>query len=153
MDIHAIALNGLKSALGAMRQDIEAVPDDVWAKNLGGKARSAADIVYEVCLVNDHFGLTLRGEPLFDWPDGWVVAPEEWRSKADALPLFDASVAKILATIESFPADSMETKVQTEHGETDRFERCRFMTLHAWYHSGQLNYIQTLAGDDAWHWN
>lgn len=40
----------------------------------------------------------------------------------------------------------------TEHGETDRSERCRFIALHVWYHSGQLNFIQTLLGDDDWHW-
>lgn len=47
----------------------------------------------------------------------------------------------------------MADKVTTEHGETDVFERLRFIGLHTWYHSGQLNYMQTLLGASAWHWS
>jgi hypothetical protein len=42
--------------------------------------------------------------------------------------------------------------VKTEHGESTRASRCRFVALHNWYHSGQLNYIQALTGDDGWNW-
>lgn len=31
-------------------------------------------------------------------------------------------------------------------------KQVRFMAVPLWYHSGQLNFIQTLLGDDEWHW-
>lgn len=152
MDVKATALGGLKSAFRVFMRDLEALPDDTFNKSLGGKARTIADIVYEVNLLNDHIGLTLQGEPLFDWPEGWIQAPEEARTKNAALCSFRHSSERILATIEGMTAQDLEATIQTDNGETTGFERCRFMTLHVWYHSGQLNYIQTLLGDDEWHW-
>ena len=65
---------------------------------------------------------------------------------------FRVSTESVIATFEALTTDELERSMQTERGETTPFERCRFVTLHLWYHSGQLNYIQTLLGDDAWHW-
>jgi len=152
MDIKETALGGLRSAFRIFLQDLEALPDDVFDRSLGGKARTVADVVYEVNLVNDHIGLNMRGEPLFDWPEGWITAPEGARTKEIAIETFKVSSERILATVESMTFEDLEGVIQTEHGETTRFERCRFMTVHVWYHSGQLNYIQTLLGDRTWHW-
>lgn len=147
MDVKATALGGLKSAFRVFLQDLEALPEDAFNKSLGGKARTIADIVYEVNLLNDHIRLTVRGEPLFDWPEGWILAPEQARTKEAALRSFQSSSERILATIEDMTDEDLEAPLQTDNGETTRLERCRFMTLHVWYHSGQLNYIQTLLGD------
>ncbi len=133
-------------------QDLEALPEDAFNRSLGGKARTVADLVCEVNLVNDHIGLTIRNEPLFDWPDGWITAPEGARTKAAAIESFNSSSQRIIDTVEQMSEEVLAGTIATEHGETDRFERCRFMALHVWYHSGQLNYIQTLLGDDGWHW-
>jgi hypothetical protein len=102
--------------------------------------------------VNDHIGLNMRGEPLFDWPEGWILAPDGARTKNAAIESFKTSSERIIATVEQMSSEELDATIPTEKGETTRFERCRFMTLHVWYHSGQLNYIQTLLGDDAWHW-
>lgn len=152
MDVKNTALSGLKSAFHLFLRDLEALPEDAFAKSFGGKARTVADMVYEVNLVNDHIGLNLRGEPLFDWPEGWIFAPEGARTKDAVLQSFKSSSDRILATIEGMTAEDLEATIQTDSGETTRFERCRFMTVHCWYHSGQLNFIQTLLGDDQWHW-
>lgn len=60
---------------------------------------------------------------------------------------------RLKALIAAWTADALTAKVTTEHGETDRGERCRSITLHLWYHSGQLNFIQTLLGDAGWPWS
>lgn len=154
MIVKDVALGGLKSAFRIVSRDLEALPEDAFDKAFGGKARTVADIVYEINLVNDHVGLTLRGEPLFDWPeDGPILAPEGVRTKEATLHAFKESSGRILTTVENMTDADLEGTVTTEHGETNRFERCRFMTLHTWYHSGQLNFIQTLLGDDGWHWD
>lgn len=120
---------------------------------MGGKARSVADIAYEVGLVNDHVRRTLAGEELFEWPDGFVAAPADLQSKEAALTNFRAQAERVLALVDGLDEEAMERSITTEHGETNGFERIRFMTLHLWYHSGQLNFIQTLLGDDGWHWS
>lgn len=148
-----IALGMLRSAFGILRKDLEALQGDAFDKKLGEKARTVADIVFEINLVNDHIGRTLRREPLFDWPDGgWITASEDKRAKDVVLATFTESSERFLQTIEAMTPEELVAKFTTEHGETDGYERCRFVSLHLWYHSGQLNFIQTLLGDDGWHW-
>jgi hypothetical protein len=152
VDAKTIGTKGLESACRIFLQDLEALPAECFDKCLGGKARTVADIVHEVNLVNDHVGLGLRGEKQFDWPEGWVTAPADCRSKEDVIASFKDSSAKAIATVESFTPEQFVAKILDEGKETTPFERVRFMTLHLWYHIGQLNFIQTLLGDDGWNW-
>ena len=142
----------LNSAFRLVRVDLHALPEDAFNKCMGGKARTVADIVYEVNLVNDHIGLTIRGEELFTWPEGWVKAPADMQTKEAVIAAFEKSAQKTLDTAESFTSEQLEEPFMSDEGETTRFERFRFIALHTWYHSGQLNFIQTLLGDDEFHW-
>lgn len=154
MDIKGAAVDGLKRAASIFLQDLQALPEDAYTRQFGPKVRTVADIVYEVNLVNDDIGRNLRGEQTSEWPDeGWIKAPEDFRSKDVVMRAFEESSSRLVATADSFGADEFEVKVQTERGESTRFDRCRFATLHLWYHSGQLNFIQTLLEDDGWHWS
>lgn len=152
MEVKPIAIKSLNGACRVFLQDLEALPEDAFLQNFGGKARTVADIVQEVNLVNDHIGLTVRGEELFEWPEGWIKAPEHQRTKQDAIDAFKASSEKIMATMEGYSEEDFHTPIMSDGSETNRFERCRFIALHVWYHSGQLNFIQTMLGDDVWHW-
>ncbi len=152
MDIQKSAVDTLKGAFSILLQDLEALPDDSFDKSFGPATRTIADIVYEVNLVNDHVGMVIRGEEPFAWPDGWIHAPEDFRTKEAVITGFKRSSEKTVATAESFSVDQLEETIQTEQGPTTRYKRCQFMALHVWYHSGQLNFIQTLLGDDGWHW-
>ena len=125
-----MALKGLESAVGIFTKDLDALPAECFGRSFGGKSRTVADIVYEVNMVNDHVGLTLREEPLFDWPEGWITAPDHLQAKADVIQSFVTSSNLILETIRSLTEEDMSRVVTTEHGDTDPFERCRFMTLH-----------------------
>jgi uncharacterized damage-inducible protein DinB len=153
MDIKAATVNGLKSACSIFLQDLEALPEEAFCATFGKATRTVADIVYEVNLVNDHIGMVIRGEEPFEWPDGmWIKAPEDFKTKETVVNAFKLSSEKIIATAESFSDEDLEGTVETEHGPRTRFERCRFMGVHLWYHSGQLNFIQTILGDTEWHW-
>ena len=144
----------LRKACANFSKDLHALPETAFAHQFGEKTRTVADIVYEVILVNDHVGMCIRGEEPFDWPESqWITAPNDFNTKSVVVEAFDASAAKITETADSFSEEDLKVAVQTEHGETNRSERLRFMALHLWYHSGQLNFIQTLLGDDGWHWN
>jgi hypothetical protein len=144
----------LSRAFTIFSQDLEALPADAYTKRFGPVTRTVADIVHEVNLVNDRAAMEIREEDPFAWPDGdWVTAPDGMNSKEAVIAAFEASRQKCLQTAEAFSAEQLDEKITTEDGDTTRAERCRFMTLHLWYHSGQLNFIQTLMGDAAWHWS
>lgn len=153
MDAKTIGTNSVKRSVQVMLKDLEALPEQAFTQNFGGKSRTVADIVYEVIKVNDDIGANMRGEQTPPWPDdGWLKAPADFQTKEAVISAFNASSSKLIETVEGFTEEQFAEKITTEHGETDRFERCRFIALHIWYHSGQLNFIQTMIGDDDWHW-
>ena len=154
MEAKTIGTNAVKRSVQLMLNDLEALPESAFDQNFGGKSRTVADIVYEVIKVNDDIAANMRKEQTPPWPDdGWLKAPEDFRTKEAVIAAFKASSDKLTETVESFSEEQFAETITTEHGETNRFERCRFIALHIWYHSGQLNFIQTLIGDDDWHWN
>lgn len=153
MNIKEPAAKGVARACSIFLQDLQALPEEAFDRSFGGKARTVADIVYEVNLVNDQVEMVIRGVKPLDEPDeGWVKAPEGCRDKETVINGFRKSSERIIATIEALTEHQMEEPILDDGKETTSFERCRFVTLHVWYHSGQLNFIQTLLGDDGWHW-
>ncbi|MFZ4507855.1 MAG: DinB family protein [Fimbriimonas sp.] len=143
----------LRSACSIFTKDLQALPEEAFTKQFSAKARTVADIVYEVNMVNDHIGMNLRGEEAFAWPEGgWITAPADFNTKEIVIQAFEESAARIQATADSYSAEDLLGTIPTEHGDKTRAERLRFIVLHLWYHSGQLNFIQTLLGDDEWHW-
>jgi hypothetical protein len=154
VDYRELSVNGLESAISLFLKDLNALPESSFSHNFGGKTRTVADIVYEVNLVNDHIGMVMRNETPFDWPSGgWIKAPDSLQVKVEVIASFEESSQRILEIVKSFSEEQLEATVQDENGTHARHERCQFMALHLWYHSGQLNYIQTLLGDDEWHWS
>lgn len=152
-DSKAIAVSMLKSSYYLFSKDLENMPEEAYNKSFGPACRTVADIVYEVNMVNDHVGLTIRREELFAWPEGWIKAPAEFSGKETVTAAFKQSFERFMATAEAFSEEEMLEPLKDDDGkETNRFERCRFVALHNWYHSGQLNFIQTLLGDDGMHW-
>lgn len=153
IDLKDVAVSGLESAIRMFTADLESLPEEAYTKKFGEKTRTVADIVYEVNMVNDHIGMTIRGEEPFPWPEGgWIVAPEDFASKAVVMQAFQASAEQFLETAKGFSLEDLEATVATEWGDLTKFSRCRFVAWHLGYHSGQLNFIQTLVGDDGWHW-
>lgn len=152
MDAKATVVKSLRNTHRIFSQDIAALPEEAMTKHFGGTTRTVADIVYEVNLVTDHVGLTISGGELFDWPEGWIKAPAGFETKKEISEAFDQSMQKVIDMAESYTSEFLLEPFQTDDGETTRFERFRFIVLHIWYHSGQLNFMQGLLGDDEWHW-
>lgn len=105
MDVRDVAASMVEDALGIFRADLEALPEEAFERDWGADARGPADLAYEVALVNDHVCLTLRGEPLFDWPAGWLRAPEGWRTKAEAIAGFERSAQGVMHTVRNLSED------------------------------------------------
>ncbi len=154
MELTTSVAKGLQGAFGLFLKDLEALPEEAFNKIFGPATRTVADIVFEVNMVNDHVGMVVRGEDAFPWPeDGWIKAPDDFRTKEAVIAGFKSSSEKALATASSLTQEELQTTVKTEQGDRTKEERFRFMAVHVWYHSGQLNFIQTLLGDAEFHWN
>ena len=152
-ELRSQAARALRAAVRVFQADLDALPEDGFDKKFGPKCRTVADIVYEVNMVNDQLRMELRGEPTPGWPEGgWVTAPAGFEGKHTVTEAFRTSTDSLRSTAEEFSETQLAEPLATGEGETSREERVRFATLHLWYHSGQLNFIQTLLGDDAWHW-
>lgn len=134
-------------------QDLENLPEDVFVKSLGGKARTVADIAYEVRLTNERLCRDLLRQPSTETPSGWAVAPEELHSKEATLRSFHASAEEVVRILEGMSVEEIDEVVPGVLGEASRADHCRSMTVHLFYHSGQLNFIQTLLGDSNIHWS
>lgn len=153
MDTKEKTLNSLKRVYRFFLQDMENLPPEVFEKSLGGKARTVADIACEVRLSNDRLYRDLLGQPSNEQPNGWAIAPEDARTKEAAIRLFQASSEQVLGVIEGMSLEEVETVVPGVLGDASRADHCRAMTVHLFYHSGQLNFIQTLLGDSDIHWS
>ena len=147
-----VAINSLKSSYWRFRVDLLALPEEAIFQNFGGCSRTAADIVFEIGQVNDHIGQGVRGEKQFDWVDGWLKAPESWKTKQSVVDAFEKSAELTTKTFEDFTQEELDAPYEDDGKTTTRMERCRFIAWHNDYHSGQLNFIQSLLGDDKFHW-
>jgi len=152
MDFKDHAIKGLKNVTNLLTKDLEALPEEAFEKHFGGKARTVADIIYEVNAVSDHLGMLVRGEKTPEDSEGWITAPPDFRGKQKVIAAFQETTNNLIQTFEGFTQEQLLEPVETERGPTTRYQRCLFAAIHIWYHTGQVNYVQTLLGDDAWHW-
>lgn len=153
MDFKKFAVDKVQNSFELLQIDLDHIPEEDYDRVLGGQARTVADLVYELNMVNDHVGLTMRGEPLFDWPEGWLRAPVGLKDKESSLAAFRGSMDQFVKTVQGLTEEALFETILSDGRETTRFQMAIFVAQHNWYHSGQLNFIQTLLGDAAWHWN
>ncbi|MGC4043376.1 MAG: hypothetical protein QM758_06195 [Armatimonas sp.] len=153
MDTKEKTLSSLSRVFHFFSQDIEALPEEAFARSQGGKARTVADIVHEVNLTNDCLRQHLLGEPVLIRPNAQTTAPDDLNTKDAVMQSFKTSSGQVIQAVKQLSVAQMEETIPGETGEGTRADHCRAMTVHLWYHSGQLNYIQTLLGDDAMHWS
>lgn len=149
-----LAHGGFAQASKRFLEDLDALPESAFTHSFGPATRTVADIVYEVNLVNKHVAMTLRDEEPFAWPEGgWITAPEGFDSKSVVTEAFRSTSEMVLSTLEGLSEEQFLELQATDQGEKTRLQQCQFMSMHVWYHSGQLNFIQTLLGDSDWHWS
>lgn len=144
---------GLQRTTHLLNKDIGAMTDEMLANCPGGKARCGFDLLFEIASVNRLFASIMRGEASdAPRPDGWIVAPADYRSKEAAQKDVADSIADVLASLEAMPDDQLNKEIETPLGAMTTARLVGMIGNHMMYHSGQLNYIQTLHGDDAFHW-
>lgn len=140
-------LNGLVAMTTA---DINAIPDEKWSETFGGCSKSAADATKD-SVVLLHWaadtiklgaGASFEGLPAIDCT-----------TKASAATAL-AHAGTVFNTALTEASDETLNKVATPPWQMDApiYMLAQIAVSHVWYHDGQLNYIQTLLGDDKMHW-
>lgn len=134
-------------------QDLEALDESVLRSSPGGTARTPYDFTYEVAYVNRRAAARMRGEDPGPFSsDGWMRAPEECQSKARIVQDLTESANEVLAAWEALPDTELDRKISVPNGETSPFDLASLCAMHMNYHDAQLNYLQSLMGDDEMHW-
>lgn len=149
-DAKAYATAQVENALRFYKSDLEAIPESEFCASPGGSARAPVDFTYEVSFVNRRLASRLRGDDLPPMQfEGWMMAPEDQRSKAASIADFESSMNEVLAAL----GDDVHRPIVTPDRTTTAMEMALFCALHVMYHDAQLNYFQALKGDDKMHWD
>lgn len=146
-----IAQTQMTSGLFAL--DIEHMSPDMLGADNGGKARCGYDVICEVTDLINYVSARAEGQNLsLPEPQGWHRASEDRKNKEAALDDFQAAINRFTAAIGSADEATLSQVIQSPLGELTLLRLAQIMPPHIMYHSGQLNYIQTLHGDDDFHW-
>lgn len=134
-------------------EDLEASDEAILGAALGGSARTPYDFTYEVVVVNRRVSMRMKGEDPGILPqDGWIKAPAEFCSKAVAVKEFRESADDVIAQFEKEPEGQIERVIPLPKGETSPLDLVT-LSVHHWnYHDAQINYVQSLSGDEKVHW-
>lgn len=151
--VKAYVTKQLEFARDSYVQDLEAMPEDVLLNGMGGDERKPIDFSYEVAFVNRRFSVRMKGDTPEAWPEGgWIVAPDEFRSKESAINGVREATQTFIDAWQSIPADEMTKVIPLPSGETSPLDLAFSCCWHNGYHDAQLNYIQELKGDLEMHW-
>lgn len=143
----------IEQARSMVAADIAATPGDLLLASPGGAARAAIDYIYELSYVHRRFAKRLRGEDPGQFPQGFLIAPNEFRSKEKAAEEFGSSVEDLLAAWDELTDDRILEAIVLPVGQTTPLELMSIAITHMAYHDGQLNQLQALNGDTEIHWD
>lgn len=133
--------------------DIEAMSDTSLASTGGGTSRCGFDVTYELAGMYSTFAdLLANSAGEIVGPKGWVRAPEEFKSKGAASSAFEGSLDKFVNAFQGYKGDVLADQFESPAGPFTPLGMANLAVWHTMYHSGQLNYIQTIHGDDQFHW-
>ncbi|MBX3119816.1 MAG: hypothetical protein KF784_12170 [Fimbriimonadaceae bacterium] len=134
-------------------EDLESMPAGMLSKDNGGKSRNPYDLTYELIGMHSMFTNLLqqrKGE--IEGPNGWVKAPTEFQNKEKAASAFDDALISFVDALHNYKGDAISDEFESPFGPFTPLGMANLSVWHIMYHSGQLNYIQTLHGDDDFHW-
>ena len=137
-------------AMEGFMDGLKHIPDDKLDWVPMGKAKPALAIAVEIVTSNKWLAAEIRGE------EG---AGAVWEAMdPSSCPTREAAVAALKESMIEFEA-ALDEAAEEVFGETRKLpwgestvaEMCGMGAIHIAYHSGQLNYIQLLLGDEEFH--
>jgi hypothetical protein len=139
---------------GMFASDLKALDEKTYNICPGGRARTVADITAEVVGYNKMVAAILRGEQPQQPTD------EQRAAFVASMTTTDVCVNAILSSgseladaIAGSTMEGLSEKITMPWGEEmTKYAMAQLVSNHILYHDAQLNYIQSLNGDDQMHW-
>ena len=154
LDLKAYLISSLRMQYSRLLKDLQALPEETHSRSHAGCARTPLYMVAECAWVNN-------------WIAGFLqtgnsdrLSQEEQDARFNsvdttekAISLLEESVATLTAAYEALDPDTLGDISDKPFGRPmPKFAPASLPVNHLMYHDGQLNYIQTLLGDDKVHW-
>ena len=135
-------------------KDLKAIPEEKQNVIFGGCTRTALDMAAECAATNQNMALRLAGTPK---PALSAEENASNRAKFDtqdkALAYLEETTTHLKDVILAMDPDTFcDNDPEFFNGAMSRYSMAELTGIHMMYHTGQLNYIQMLLGDDKVHW-
>lgn len=143
-----------KQAHHFMTKDLQALPEDKQNACPGGCARTPLNVIAECAMVHRMVGDFLRTGKAERIPAEERDAHlNSFDTMEKALAYLDRETQYLLGVLETLDENTLGDVSEEPLGfPMTRFGLAQLPAMHMMYHDGQLNYIQSLYGDDKVHW-
>lgn len=144
-----------QSASDAMVRNFKAMPEDKQDWKPAAGTRSAMNQLWEIGMVNERFAQFLTGTSTE--PFSFETLQALWTNEcphtsSELIEKLEAATAHLCEAIRSLPDERLEEMIQMNSEAQLPTKMLMWMGLrNAWYHVGQVNYIQSLYGDGEMH--
>jgi hypothetical protein len=134
--------------------DVHAMPHAMLAATCGGASRCGYDLIFELVGFFDTFGKLLSDGPSeVQGPSGgWARCGAEFQNKESSMAELDRAAGSFVKALEEYKGDFVRDEFPSPVGSFTPLGLGQLAVSHLMYHSGQLNYIQTIHGDEGFHW-
>lgn len=134
--------------------DIHSMTEEDLGATCGGQSRCGYDFMFELIGFYETFSkLLVAGPQEIEGPQGgWVRAPKEFCHKESAMASLAAAEDKFVSVVKDYSGNFVADIFPSPVGPFTPLGICNLAVWHTMYHSGQLNYIQTIKGDVDFHW-
>jgi hypothetical protein len=140
--------------LGALYvADLKHIPEDKLGQVPMGAARTALEFTAEVAGFNALVAKMLRGEEASQTMEEHYTPSATVANYAECKEAIEKTTAELAAAIDALDEDGLLKPLTTPWGApTTAYGIAKMAASHMMYHDGQINYIQSLFGDDTNHW-
>lgn len=133
--------------------DINSMTPELLSTTHGGESRCGFDFLYELVGFFGTFGDLLKTGPSdIEGPRGWIRAPKEFHDKVAATAALNKAADEFVEVFSDYQGDFINDVFHSPVGPFTPLAMANLAVWHMMYHSGQLNYIQTIHGDAGFHW-
>lgn len=153
LDMKSILVGEFRDATQMFLKDFDAMSDDALMHAPNPAVRTVYDVMYEMVFVNRRMLKRAQQEDPGPWPfDTFMRAPAEFCNRATCRAEFEQTSNDLADAFASTDDVTLMAEFETTQGKFTIAQTLVFALMHVCHHGGQLNYIQTLFGDDQMHW-
>ena len=150
-DVKAYLSSQISLGLNRFVADLSALTEEQRRSSPGGMARSPYDMAFELATVNNDLASLMKGHPQReDEEEGWTKAPEDFMELGKAKHALEMETRDFLEALQAVPEADLDKSLDS--GTTSPLRIATMVNRHMHYHDAQLNYLQTLYGDQEVHW-